>query len=369
MKKTTSISFLTAMLLTGSAHAQGWGDTLHKPTDTTTGAVVGSAGDGAALKAYQNYDFVPGEQILFDDDFAGDQDGEFPAHWKFAATQVQAVVNQVGGRPSVVVTGGPYSRIAPRMKTASYLGDAFTIEFDFYPVPSTVDTRLFLFQGDKSLRIVYSDSKVTVAAPDVKGFVEVSGPYPESARGRAFASKWHHAAVIVRDGQLKAYLDQNRIAVQPDMAGFRLEHVEVGGWPGAGGVRFTNVRVANGGGMNLVDKLIKDGRVATHGITFDVGQATIRPESMGTIRQIEVALGKDPSLKIEIDGHTDSDGDAARNQRLSEARAESVKQVLVSDGIDAARLQTKGFGASKPVAPNDTMEGKANNRRVEFARV
>src|SRR5437763_6788291 len=72
-------------------------------------------------KAYQNYDFVPGDHILFDDDFTADKDGEFPAHWKLL--KGQAVVNQLGGQPVFALTEGNYVEVAPRIATASYLRD------------------------------------------------------------------------------------------------------------------------------------------------------------------------------------------------------------------------------------------------------
>jgi OOP family OmpA-OmpF porin len=131
---------------------------------------------------------------------------------------------------------------------------------------------------------------------------------------------------------------------------------------------FKNVRLATGGGMNLIDKLTREGRIVTHGILFKVNQATVEPPSMGTISQIVKMLEANPALKLEIGGHTDSDGDAAKNLALSQARADAVKKVLVDAGIDAARLTAKGYGATKPVDVNTTPEGKANNRRVEFAK-
>jgi outer membrane protein OmpA-like peptidoglycan-associated protein len=89
---------------------------------------------------------------------------------------------------------------------------------------------------------------------------------------------------------------------------------------------------------------------------------------MGTINEIYKFLKDDPSLKFEIDGHTDNSGDAQHNLQLSQQRADAVKVRLVSLGIDAARLTTKGFGNSMPIADNSSPEGKANNRRVEFVR-
>jgi outer membrane protein OmpA-like peptidoglycan-associated protein len=73
-----------------------------------------------------------------------------------------------------------------------------------------------------------------------------------------------------------------------------------------------------------------------------------------------------PSISFSIEGHTDSDGDALSNQRLSEARSESIKQALIKFGIRDYRLKTKGYGESKPIATNATAEGKSINRRVEF---
>jgi outer membrane protein OmpA-like peptidoglycan-associated protein len=120
--------------------------------------------------------------------------------------------------------------------------------------------------------------------------------------------------------------------------------------------------------MNLVDQLTKEGRLVTHGILFDVAQSSVKPESMGTIRQIVAALKANPSMKLEIDGHTDADGDAAKNMTLSQSRADAVKKIIVDQGIDASRLTTHGYGASKPIDSNTTPEGKANNRRVEFVK-
>ncbi len=89
---------------------------------------------------------------------------------------------------------------------------------------------------------------------------------------------------------------------------------------------------------------------------------------MGTLNQIKAVMESDPTLKFEIDGHTDNTGDSTHNQSLSLLRAEAVKTQLVTMGIDESRLTTKGYGDTKPMAANETPEGKANNRRVEFVR-
>jgi outer membrane protein OmpA-like peptidoglycan-associated protein len=89
---------------------------------------------------------------------------------------------------------------------------------------------------------------------------------------------------------------------------------------------------------------------------------------MGIINEIADLMKEHPEVNFSVEGHTDSDGETDANQKLSEARAQAVKDMLVSMGIDTGRLTTKGYGESSPIAANTTAEGKANNRRVEFVK-
>jgi outer membrane protein OmpA-like peptidoglycan-associated protein len=133
-------------------------------------------------------------------------------------------------------------------------------------------------------------------------------------------------------------------------------------------VLFGTIRVA-AGGDDLYDVLERDGRVATRGILFASASARIRPESTPTLNEIGTMLRDHPDLRIAIEGHTDSDGEDAYNQDLSARRAAAVKAYLVEElGIDAARLETAGFGETRPVADNASPEGKQQNRRVELVR-
>ena len=101
-------------------------------------------------------------------------------------------------------------------------------------------------------------------------------------------------------------------------------------------------------------------------ILFDVGSATLKPQSHESIQKISDVLVKYPKTEITVAGHTDSTGKADYNQKLSERRANSVKLVLAEKGISPARVSSIGFGADQPIASNATDEGKRQNRRVEL---
>lgn len=109
--------------------------------------------------------------------------------------------------------------------------------------------------------------------------------------------------------------------------------------------------------------------VQIYGIYFDFNSATIKPDSEAVLKQISDILHKNPDWKLSVAGHTDNIGEASFNQQLSEHRAAAVKEALVSRyGISADRLSTRGYGASRPVESNTTLQGRARNRRVELQR-
>ena len=117
----------------------------------------------------------------------------------------------------------------------------------------------------------------------------------------------------------------------------------------------------------ILHKLNKEGHIALY-INFDSGKATIKPESAELIDEVVLALKTEPALKVKLEGHTDNVGSAEANQKLSEDRANAVMQAIAAKGIDQGRLSAEGFGLTKPIADNNTEEGKAKNRRVELVR-
>lgn len=111
------------------------------------------------------------------------------------------------------------------------------------------------------------------------------------------------------------------------------------------------------------------GAYDVYGLLFDFDSAQLRPETAQLVREIAVMLQANPHWTILIAGHTDSTGGVEHNQRLSERRADAVRQALISNGVAASRLRSVGHGMSQPKADNATIAGRAINRRVEFRRL
>jgi outer membrane protein OmpA-like peptidoglycan-associated protein/tetratricopeptide (TPR) repeat protein len=133
-----------------------------------------------------------------------------------------------------------------------------------------------------------------------------------------------------------------------------------------------NFDIPKGAADNLVDKTIElkniavGSKIALRNIFFDVGKSALRPESNAELDRL-VKLMKDvPSLKIEISGHTDNTGSVKLNTSLSRDRAQAVVDYLKSKGVATSRMTAMGYGSSKPIASNNTSEGRQQNRRTEF---
>jgi outer membrane protein OmpA-like peptidoglycan-associated protein len=117
----------------------------------------------------------------------------------------------------------------------------------------------------------------------------------------------------------------------------------------------------------MFETLNRDGHIALY-INFDTGKSVVKPESQPIIEQIVQMMNSNPDLKIGVEGHTDNVGTPASNKTLSEARAKSVVSAITGQGISTDRLNPAGYGQDKPIADNNTEEGRAKNRRVELVK-
>ncbi len=122
--------------------------------------------------------------------------------------------------------------------------------------------------------------------------------------------------------------------------------------------------------QNITLKPVKVGsQIVLHNIFFEFNSAKLLPESIGELQRVLKLMQENPDIKVEIAGHTDSIGTESYNLKLSQQRADAVKEWLVQHGIDSSRIIAKGYGESQPIADNGTEEGRAKNRRVTFTIV
>ncbi|HRN72576.1 MAG TPA: OmpA family protein [Ginsengibacter sp.] len=317
-----------------------------------------------SIKSYKNYDFVPGDTILFESNLADEQTGEIPS--QFTLVEGQMDVQEEDGENVIHIPVGHGTTFSPRMSKENYVPEKFTIEFDFKNEKFglnhlSVDfgNRVYYAQDPSIMPGLRFDDQVdwTLGDVDYPNGLDVGSDHP---------MQWHHIAIAVNKNVGKAYVDQFRVANVNNLTGKPNSiNIQVDGYENS---FIKNIRIA-AGGIDIYKQKTTPAKIIMHGILFDVDKATLKPESMGSINQIYSLLKKDPSLKFEIDGHTDNTGEAAHNLTLSQQRGDAVKTQLVKMGIDASRLTTKGFGDTKPIADNSTPEGRANNRRVEFVKM
>jgi outer membrane protein OmpA-like peptidoglycan-associated protein len=322
---------------------------------------------------WSKYDFIPGDKVFFEDNQVNEQNGEFPSRWDLYEGVAE---NAVFGNASVIYFKEPSTCIIPFVKNAvkDYLPDVFTIEFDaWFEVDEYCSYHIYFYdQKNQSESIITLDALEIAANQAILHGIS-SGFYPGTDENDISSGFWRHIAISFNIRALKVYLDDTRVINIPNLGinpeGFTIccDNMNTSGAEGKN--RFIkNIRFAEGG-VKLYDKLMQDGKIVSNGIKFDVGKATIKPESMGVINSICQLMKEHSELKFSVEGHTDSDGDVASNQTLSEKRARAVADQLISMGIDPSRLQSKGWGESKPLSDNSTAEGKANNRRVEFIKI
>ncbi|MDP2657643.1 MAG: OmpA family protein [Candidatus Deferrimicrobium sp.] len=229
-------------------------------------------------------------------------------------------------------------------------------------------------QDKKEYTLLLAKGKALHWAGDQKGSFQFSHQDGHSKNSKTGIDmnddKVHHIAVSVNGTFAKGYVDNIRVINDPDGIERPIERVGIymGLWSGRSeNLMITNFRLAEGG-KDVKSALDTDGRIVTHGILFDTGKDTIKPESLPTLKMILALLKDDPGMKFSIEGHTDSQGSNAINQPLSGRRSAAVKNWLAGKGIDPLRLTTKGFGDTMPIDTNKTPEGRANNRRVEFVK-
>jgi len=343
------------------------------------GNVVGhSAAEAAApgTGAWANYDFVPGERVLFAEDFTADRVGDFPRRLEY-----------VGGLMEVVeANGARYLRASAEGRFVVNLPETlptrFTIEFDA-TVPANWESILFFsgedvqgIDGPPTGACCYVPTAAVFFSPSEVGLrrngqtVVASREVHDLLGGGDLMGRLMRIRLHVDGRYAKLYVNETRVANVPNIEIPRTDRLYIDlNAQAEVPILFGNLSI-NAGGGELYDALATEGRVATQGILFDTGSDRLRPESTPTLKEIGEMLKAHPDLRILIEGHTDNVGNPAFNQTLSEKRAAAVKAFLEKEyGIDSSRLEAQGFGDTRPAASNDTPEGRQANRRVELVKL
>lgn len=319
----------------------------------------GAKGGGKFSTVSTKFDFVPGDSVMFYDDFTQDDLGEFPARWKLVSGNFEVAEMEGQRWLRCVSDAGDI-----RMKAAN-LPELWTLEFDFYGVnlqgaiALQVSGETQTKQQAWLARFPYSNNSFNILVGSNNAITTLEG---SPAEGR------HHVMFLGRGTALKAYVDRERVGNIPDVTaeGTATEinfHLSAPSKPMIANVRFAQ-------GPRPPKDLLAEGKLVTHGILFDTGSDVVLPESAPVLRQIAGYLETNADVKLKITGHTDNVGAKDSNLDLSKRRAASVAKVLSTQfGVSAERFQSDGKGDTQPVSSNVKPEGRAMNRRVEFAKL
>ena len=338
-------------------------------------------------------DFVRGSVVLFQDDFKNEQVGEFPSKWDIQGdgSAETAVIN---GQKYLHFTTD-YNFVEPLMENMkSYLPDVFTLEWDEFCSKAgdlgASSLELIFDMGQQNDRVGQFEFAYRSWNPDYwtqyyykkpNSDDQVSGTNEYDAlKSIIKEGQWNHFAVSFNKRALKIYINDHRIINLPNVqAPERFKFWSNGEYKYIG---FTNVLLCAGAkelyerettdlsaAARAVEQAIaQTGKFVTNNILFDTGKATIKPESDAELDKIAEYMKANPTVRFEVQGHTDSQGSDKVNDPLSQERAEAVVKALEAKGVDGFNLRAVGKGAHEPIADNSTDEGRAKNRRVEFIK-
>ncbi len=350
-------------------------------SDSNTSEKSNSSTKSKNVKSNSKFDFVPGEKELYFDNFERLNIGDFPAEFNTNASGEIVNVDNHEGKWLSMTKNGAF--VPDNMKK---LPENFTLEFEIginsdpsnnYPgfglnFSTNSDNLMLERFFSPGVSIVYLHPGAATCNVQI---IPTSGSEINNEikmpQWNAKKNQFVKVSVWRQQGRLRLYVNENKLVDIPrfftekttyDFAFFRsfFEDCEV---------YMTNIRFAVAG-EDTRNKLITEGKFVTNGILFDVNSDNIKPESGSVLKEIATTLLENPTVRVKIIGHTDSDGADAANLVLSKKRAVAVKTALSNFyGIDGSRLETDGKGESVPLNKNANTTEKAQNRRVEFVRL
>jgi len=310
-------------------------------------------------EGWEKYDFIPGYQQVFYDDFSGDRVREKPQAWELI--EGQAEVLELENQRWLRAIDETF--LAPKIEA---LPAQFSLEMDFYLTPRG-------YSGNYRVDI-YGQTDEEWAALTIEEFGAyfnaswgLSLDYPLKLEGGR-----HRLAMIVTNEGFKCYMDSLRVVSTPKHGNFQPHDFEIflpgGDAAGDDKSMIANVRLANLD-KSFREQIQANGKIVSYGIPFAAGAATPQPEAFATLKELAALLQNDPALNLSIECHVFESDDAGNNNRLSQQRAEAIREMLFRYyKSDRDRLRTKEWGSAKPLDDIDTVDGRGANTRVEFVK-
>lgn len=357
------------------------GDNATKSDDSKSGDPKPVANDDkpTPLTSNTKYDFVPGDQILLYEDFSQDAVGDFPSLWTTDGSGEVRTVNKASGNWLYMSSDGSAYCLMKDLE----LPENFIFEFDVIGQPKENDENTdfwfsfyntdgefmdnSLYPGTEGFHVSLSNRRWQVTGYRAEQNMTSNSSEIEPLQ----MGEKQHVIIWVQKRRLRIYHNGQKVIDGPTVLfqGAKYNRLRFDQWGGYGNHFISNLKITTAA-PDTRSKLLTEGKLVSYGIYFDSGKDIVKGESYGTLNDIAKVLKENPTVKIKIVGHTDADGDDKSNLDLSKRRAANVKGSLVKDfGIEDSRIETDGAGESQPIAPNDNIENKAKNRRVEFIKM
>ncbi len=326
---------------------------------------------------WTKYDFVPGNHVIFWDNLAGEEDGDFPSKWDLL--RGNAEIARLNGEKVILFKNGYNDRtgIFPLLEDKRFFAEPLTIEFDiycgedFWVRSNYEDYAIKLWEKPSFLQSNHGEGEDKIHAIEISPAnhqLTISyGDFGESILEKNIKNKigWHHIAISLDGRGMKLYFNEHKMLNVPILRVKPTDLNIIASVDAGNFLAIKNIKMASGN-IKLQKRIVSEGKYVANGILFETNKATLKPQSYGIIKKIAQLMQDNPTWKFSIEGHTDNVGEESQNLLLSEKRANAVFSALTTYKIEPSRLKTSGKGERYPIADNNTSEGRANNRRVEF---
>jgi OmpA-OmpF porin, OOP family len=336
--------------------------------------------DTSGFGVYTKFTFIPGNKILFYDDFQKDAIGDFPVNWETNGSG-EVVTNSIYEGKWLSISGR-----SGYLPSTVELPENYTVEFDLatngFGNNNSASSLTVAFLNKKNYTMagagghahfqinLSKSAGLSIGNTGTKGTPRIGTKLNMKFRLDTLV----HFSITVNKNRLRIWMEEDKITDVPSLLvgnmGRYMLFETYGINPEKGHtVLISNFKIAEST-EDLRSQLLDKGRFSTTGIYFNTDKADIKPESFAIIKLVADYLKENPEVKIQIIGHTDAQGEDNYNLQLSERRAKAVIQALVQQfGIDESRMSAIGKGETEPVDDNATEKGRANNRRVEFVKM